>query len=218
MKKFKFIPLMLLLLVGCQTTRNNSGFPEILFNELPWQLGVSRDSVVSFSEYGPYKHVNVTGGLETSNGKFLGEKANISFVFSSDNLDFIQVWAYEGEDYNAAKERWLKIYHYFDSNFGGVEIPNVTAEEGFDEAAVAVVSDRVIGMAPELTKKFEKDGATGTFILDMLPVKQPKNVTLTGKLVYSGQHDTFYTFVFIDRPNTQGRLTKNMVEINKLRI
>ncbi|MEO8127860.1 MAG: hypothetical protein ABI822_12250 [Bryobacteraceae bacterium] len=47
----------------------------------PWKLGMTRDEVKAVKDNGPYKPVRLTGGIETANGIFDGERRNVAFVF-----------------------------------------------------------------------------------------------------------------------------------------
>jgi hypothetical protein len=56
-----------------------------------WRFGMTTGEVAQVKELGPYSPVPATGGLETKNGKFLGEKTNISFIFGPHGLRRIQI-------------------------------------------------------------------------------------------------------------------------------
>lgn len=87
----------------------------------PWRIGMTKDQVTAVTEFGPYKSVAATGGVETFNARWNGRKANISFVFEQDRLVKIQIWAYEGKDFQAALRAWRDVRAYLEKNYGEVQ-------------------------------------------------------------------------------------------------
>jgi hypothetical protein len=95
----------------------------------PWRVGMTKEQVTAVSEFGPYKSVPATGGVETFNAQWNGRKTNISFVFERDRLVKIQIWAYEGKDFQAATRAWRDVRSYLEKKYGEVqaEDPKVLA-------------------------------------------------------------------------------------------
>jgi hypothetical protein len=77
-----------------------------------WRFGMTTGEVAQVKELGPYSPVPATGGLETKNGRFLGEKTNISFIFGPHGLRRIQIWVYEGHDTEAAIKAFYSTYKH----------------------------------------------------------------------------------------------------------
>lgn len=176
----------------------------------PWRLGMSKDQVVAQAEFGPYKDVQVTGGVETANGKFAGHAANTSFVFDPAGLQFIQVWNYEGGDWRKAKDAALEVYDYLLARFGGVKIPGVTVNgsDALERGDVAVVLERILGQAEGVEANARKEKVTLTITYDMVPVSQPAESRLHAQFIYAGRTGTFYVFLFQDRPDAPSRIKK----------
>lgn len=64
----------------------------------PWKFGMKPAEVEAVKEFGPYSPVQSTGGLETMNGEFLGQKTPVSFIFRPAGLHHIQIWGVLGPD------------------------------------------------------------------------------------------------------------------------
>jgi hypothetical protein len=80
----------------------------------PWKLGMSREEVQAVKKHEPYRPVRLTGGIETPNGIFDGEKRNVAFVFDSNGaVNKIQVWVYEGRSEAEALASWYHVYKYY---------------------------------------------------------------------------------------------------------
>jgi hypothetical protein len=189
---------------------NAYGEPEVVrpFEIGPWLLGMTRGDVQAFTEFGPYSPARTTGGLETPNGLFRGEKTNISFVFDESRLKFIQVWKYEGSDVGAAQQAVLDLYRLFSSEFGGAEVENVdvSGPEGLDEGAMRVLLSRILGTARELAADIrQKHDRSVLIMFDMKPRAQPSGSRLHSQWGYSASHDTFYVFLFQDEPSAPPR-------------
>jgi hypothetical protein len=84
----------------------------------PWRFGMKHDEVLAVEAHGPYTPVHSTGGLETKNGPFRGETRNISFAFTTAGLWYIQIWAYQGTDYEHAVKELHGVYRYLIETFG----------------------------------------------------------------------------------------------------
>jgi hypothetical protein len=86
----------------------------------PWKFGMKPAEVEAVQEFGPYTPVQATGGLETRNGDFLGQKTPISFVFRPAGLHHIQIWVYTGESYGEALAALHRTYRYLADNYGSL--------------------------------------------------------------------------------------------------
>ncbi|HEX5716731.1 MAG TPA: hypothetical protein VF179_11280, partial [Thermoanaerobaculia bacterium] len=86
----------------------------------PWRFGMKPAEVQAVEAHGPYTPVHSTGGLETKNGPFAGETRNVSFVFTPAGLAHIQVWAYQGNDFEQAAKELHGVYRYLVETFGPV--------------------------------------------------------------------------------------------------
>src|SRR4051794_38200637 len=97
----------------------------------PWKLGMTRAEVIAVKENGPYKRVGITGGIETANGIFDGDRRNVAFVFDeNDRVNKIQIWAYEGQSEKEALKNWYRVYQNYTNLHGTVE----SLELGFPPA------------------------------------------------------------------------------------
>lgn len=181
-------------------------FPEYAIG--PWHLGMTKDQVTSFADFGPYKPVDSTGGVETYNAMVDGKKTNVSFVFGDKGLRFIQVWKYEGHDAAAAEQTTLDLFDMFQKSYGGATIDHISLDNGADltHSAVQAVLDRILGTAHDLGVKAHKDqGVAMTMVFDMHPKKQPIGNQLNAEFAYASRYDTFYVFLFQDLPDAEVR-------------
>lgn len=181
----------------------------------PWRLGMSQDQVTSFSQYGPYVPVRVTGGVETFHGVFEGEEQNVSFVFDEKGLYYIQVFHYEGKDYSAARESVLQLFDLFESRFGGAEVAAVTvsAPGGLNREAMEAVLGRVLGTAEEMGRTFwEEQHATMVIQFNMRPSRQPPGSRLTARWGYSSQINNFVVLLLQDRDDVP-RAFKSKIDV-----
>jgi hypothetical protein len=189
------------------------------FDVGPWRLGMSREQVRSFAEYGPYEPVAVTGGLETHNALLSGERKNVSFVFDDQGVAYIQVWEYEGSDYESAKRAVLEVFDSFVASYGGAEIPgiDVSGPSGLDRGAMEVVLSRVLGTAREIAQKTAKEQkAAMVLFFDMKPKEQPEDSRLHSQWGYHARFDTFYVLVFQDRTEAPERRVPSNVRLEAL--
>ena len=84
---------------------------------------MTRAQVVAEKEFGPYKPVQVTGGVETFDAQFDGKKTNVSFVFDDvGTLSYIQVWKYEGPEFDKALKAAEDVFDLFTNRFAGARI------------------------------------------------------------------------------------------------
>jgi hypothetical protein len=181
----------------------------------PWRLGMTREQVAAFADYGPYAPVAVTGGLETANGPFPAKRTNTSFVFDDAGLQYVQVWRYEGKDAQAAQAAVLDLYRLFAARFGGATVGNVRVEgrEGIDEQALTVLLGRVLGTAQQLTGDWRKQGMDAMLMFDMAPRAQPSDSRLHSQWGYSSRFDTFYVFLYQDRRDAPARQVAHNIEL-----
>lgn len=118
----------------------------------PWKLGTTRDEVRAVKDNGPYKPVRVTGGIETPNGIFDGERRNVAFVFGENGtVNKIQVWAYEGPSEKEALKNWYRVYQYYTKLYGTVESPTLGFPPAVDEQEFLKRSREVLGSPPSGT-------------------------------------------------------------------
>jgi hypothetical protein len=144
---------------------------------------MSKTAVSEVAEFGPYKEVASTGGLETPNGVFDGRRTNISFVFGGGGLQKIQIWAYEGPSVDAAIDSWYRVREYLSRLYGAVETPWFQAATGAgrDDFATAVNS------------ALERQPESGLVRLQMAPATRPRDVSVFSSLF---RHPYGY-FVFL---------------------
>ena len=171
-------------------------------------------------KFGPYRDVPVTGGLETTHGRFMERKATISFVFDeSESLEYMQVWLYEGSSFRKAKKEALRVFDLFASQLGGASVPGieVNGSSQMDRDGFSVVLDKVLGQAPELGEKFKRERqVVATTTIDLVPQRQPGGAKLTGQFVHSSRYETYYVFIFQDLAAAPDRRAKSNVYLEKL--
>lgn len=204
---------VLLALISCSST-----FAEP-FALGPWRLGMSEEEVRAFSEYGPYTRVSATGGLETQNATFNEQKKGVSFVFDDSGLRYIQLWNYEGSDYESAKRAVLELFDLFSEQYGGAEVVGVTADgqSALSRGAMEAVLARVLGTAKELGQKAaEEENAALILFFDMKPMQQPDGSRLHSQWGYNSRHDTFYVFLYQDRPDAPERQIPSTIRLEAL--
>lgn len=160
----------------------------------PWCFGMSEDEVQAFSDYGPYTRVSATGGLETQNAMFNGQRKGASFVFDGAGLRYIQLWNYEGSDYESAKRAVLELFDLFSEQYGGAEVVGVAADgrSGLSRSAMEVVLARV------------------------LPMQQPQGSHLHSQWGYDSRYDTFYVFLYQDRNDVPERKVPSTIRLEAL--
>ena len=185
----------------------------------PWRLGMSRDQVRSFTEYGPYERVGVTGGLEIHDADIDGKKGTVSFVFDEHGLSYIQVWYYEGSGYELAKKAVLEVFDLFTQRFGGVEVPGVKVSGRADLSRqdMDALLTRVLGTAKELGQKTGKEQKAAMLLFfDLKPKRQPDGSRLHSQWGYHSQFDTFYVFLYQDRADAPERKIESNIQLEPL--
>jgi len=90
----------------------------------PWTFGMRHFEVRSFEAFGPYLPVESTGGLETRNGVFEGERTNVSFAFDDLGLTYVQIWAYEGTSFEEAADALHRVYAHMGQRFDDLMLGN----------------------------------------------------------------------------------------------
>ncbi|MGH8225970.1 MAG: hypothetical protein ACRER1_07455 [Gammaproteobacteria bacterium] len=210
------------LLLAAHSTAWAAGSAPIAadFHIGPWKLGMTKSEVASFNTFGPYEPVTETGGLETKNGVFQDKKSDISFVFDKNGLQYIQVWAYEGKSYEQTKKATLALYDLFEKSFGGATVGNVAVKNpdgstNVSRASMAVILDRVLGTARQLSNEMKKKGDVINIMFDLIPAKQPSGSQLDVQFSYSARYGTFYVFLFQDRAGIPPRRVKSNLYAEK---
>jgi hypothetical protein len=219
-----FTTIFLVLLVGCATkpavpadsgqTEQNGGMTYLEIGE--WRLNDSRETIRSLNSLPNLREVSVTSGLETPDATFDGKKKNISFVFDQNGLAYSQVWLYEGKSLDEAAEEFSKLHMYFQDHLGGATLKGLSAEGGMTPELVKVGTNQIynnVSRGIKETNDESEEKVTFLLTLDMSPISQPKNNRLHGVLIYSGQHDQFYVFLYEDRVNSPERGAENHVEL-----
>jgi hypothetical protein len=185
----------------------------------PWRLGMSLAEVTSFEEFGPYEPVAVTGGLETINAMIDGKKESVSFVFGSAGLSFIQLWKYEGSNFDEAKAAALDVFDQFVGRFGGATLPKhpVNGRAAVSREEFAALLFALVGRAPDLFDKWrDEKHIAATLRLDLVPIRQPAQSLLQAQVLYSGRFHRFYVFLFQDAVSTPRPLAESDIHTEKL--
>lgn len=99
----------------------------------PYRFGMTLDEVSRVRDCEPYARVAITGGLECPHYRFDGREMNISFLFAAERLRRIQLWFYEGETTDEAREAVARLLTFLQRTTGGATITGrpdvpVTAE------------------------------------------------------------------------------------------
>jgi len=115
----------------------------------PWKFGMTKEAVTAIKEFGPYKDVESTEGLETFNAEFDGEKIHISFVFENNSLAKMQIWVYIGKDSEEALAGWIRVYKFLEEHFGEVEFPEVNISQNADLEKIKSTYRKIIHNFPE---------------------------------------------------------------------
>ena len=177
----------------------------------PWRFGMSKAEVEAVEKHGPYTPVHSTGGLETKNGSFQGETRNVSFVFDAAGLSHIQIWAYQGNDFEQAVKELHGVYRHLVETFGPVH------NDG-DPWPADLAPDAFKGRIPP---RFQQGAAApGTFgetlqsqgsvQLDMqrlhLHPQQPvEGAEVYGSLIYAPKLPGYWVFLYYKLPKAPGR-------------
>lgn len=171
----------------------------------PWRFGMTPAEVAQVKDLGPYTPVQATGGLETANGRFLGEKTNVSFIFGPRGLRRVQIWAYEGSDLAAAVRAFYSIYKYLGEQFGVLQQndaacpPGLTLEAfqqhipaSYRDTSQVVTIDQLKtqgSMRPQMEK------------VQLRPQRSPAEASVFSSFIRSPQLGTFWVFLYYDAPS-----------------
>ncbi len=162
----------------------------------PWRLGMSKEKICSFKEFGPYYPVRITGGAETFNAFFDGKNRNISFVFDDSGLKLIQVWYYEGDDSNKSLDGMMEIFRLFKTQYDGGQITTRDAPDKYSDDS----SMRRYLLQQMMRFKRQQSRAKGSFQeFFMKPGQQPDSSTLVAKWYLNYKENMFYAFLFQNR-------------------
>lgn len=172
----------------------------------PWKFGMSREEVAAFEEFGPFEPVQSTGGLETYNADFDGRPTNVSFVFDEAGLQLVQIWAYEGPDFEEAAAGLHRVYEHIIANFGEMMMAGGKLEAGLDvDALIERIPEPFHGDVTPLT--LEDIQARGgsmqvsrPIVLRLEPVWQPQGGRILATLRRSEDIGSFWVFLFYIRP------------------
>jgi hypothetical protein len=156
----------------------------------PWKFRMSKSEVVGVSEYGPYRDVRVTGGVETPNGFFDGERTNLSFIFGHDGLRKIQIWIYEGKSIEKASAGLYRVYDFFRRNHGEVESEALQLRAILDEREFM---DRVRAV-------LERQPRGDVVKLQLAPRPMPEGITVFSSL-FRDPNFGYFVFLYYQEPN-----------------
>ncbi len=216
MKDIKTFAALTVLLASFPAIADDKPLPAYTIG--PWHLGMTKDQVTSFADFGSYKPVDATGGIETFNAMIDGKKTNVSFVFDDKSLQYIQVWKYEGNNSADAEQATLDLLDMFNSSFGGADVDNINLDNGaaMTHGGLRIVLDRILGTAHDLGIKERKEqNVAMTILFDMHPRKQPAGSQLDAEFGYVSRYDTFYVFLFQDAPDAPVRRQQATIRTEK---
>ena len=111
----------------------------------PYRFGMSREEVSRVAECEPYTAVRVTGGLECPHYSFDGHDMNVSFLLGSGGLNRVQLWYYEGESSQEAREAVGRVLAFLQRVSGRVFVkaaPNLPV-------TIDAVMSALYGAAPQ---------------------------------------------------------------------
>jgi hypothetical protein len=154
MSNLRYVPVGLILMATTFAV-DAAGLP-------PWEFGMSRDAVASFSDYGPYKKFK-NGDLETYDGVFNGNRENVQFFFDNSGLRRIGVYIYEGADLSLAKAKWQRAYDALISMYGPVDTPTLAMATAEGKAGADILADAAgakveAGMKVQMAPKKQPPG------------------------------------------------------------
>lgn len=170
----------------------------------PWKLGMTREEVLALSSAGPYSPVPSTGGLETRNGQFQGKKATVSFVFDSERLRHIQVWAYEGQDYEEALLAFHGAYSYLGENFGSLHSGDAEVPAGLALGALdqLIPAEFRTGTSRSELGELQQKGSIQAQIrkFHLHPRVPPVGAEVYASFIHSPQIGSYWVFVYFKTP------------------
>jgi hypothetical protein len=169
----------------------------------PWNFGMTLAQVEAVSQHGPYSPVPATGGLETMNGDFEGQKAHVSFVFGPAGLRHIQVWAYTGGDAEQAAQQWHRAYRHLVSRYGEVRtsdgpLPSDLTVDQLKSRLPASFTTRNPGdFLAEVQKR--GSGEIQMIRIKLEPLQKPQDADVFAELIQSREMG-YWVFVFYRLP------------------
>ena len=184
---------------------------------------MTREQVISFTDYGPYEPGSISGGVETTNAVIDGRKSHVGFAFDGDKVSYIQTWKYEGSDFAETKIAALDVFDLFTTRFGGAKLPPLKLNDQlvFNRTGMMVFLDHLFGRSPQVTEdmneKAKRDGKKkiiATYVYDLVPVNQPSNCRLHSQLGYSSKFNKFYVMFFEELPGSKSREVKVNVHLD----
>ena len=216
MKSAKFLWIAALLLIAIPVASAADSENADFFIS-PWRLGMTRAQVVAEKEFGPYKPVQVTGGVETFDAQFDGKKTNVSFVFDDvGTLSYIQVWKYEGPEFDKALKAPEDVFDLFTNRFAGARIFGVNDSKVLGKGEFKATVIALLGRAPTAFSKLQgEQGIASTMTLDLMPNEQPANSMLHSQLIYSSRFESYYIFLYQDLPNAPSRQAGAMINTER---
>ncbi len=103
----------------------------------PWEFGMRHFQVAGVREFGPYLPVEQTGGLETLNGRFEGERAKISFDFDDRGLAGVHIVAFDGADIEAMSSALYRVYAHVSAGYGELGFDGTSLPPGLSAEEIA---------------------------------------------------------------------------------
>ena len=160
-------PPSLIFLIGFALLVPKSAFSAGL---PPWQFGMTKEQVVSFKQFGPYR-IFKNGDPETFNGMYRGQRHNVQFYFENNRLIRIAVSLGEGTDRDKAIATFRQAYDILKKDYGPVKIPELHVAR---ESAPVPIDAMAIGAAAN---------AYVTGHTHIVPVKQPRDMRVSGQIM-----------------------------------
>ena len=152
----------------------------------PWRFGMSKADVTAITKFGPYSDVRSTGGVETWNAVWNGQKTNTSFVFSGGALVKIQIWVYEGKDEEKALDAWVSVAASLQKDFGDVDLNGTPAPSGEGSAKT---------IRSFMKKALAESARDSVVKVQMGPRTMPPGAVVFSSFFRHPQHG-FYVFLY----------------------
>jgi hypothetical protein len=136
----------------------------------PWQFGMTKEQVVSFKQFGPYRTFK-NGDPETFNGMYRGQRHNVQFYFENNRLIRIAVSLGEGTDRDKGIATFRQAYGILQKDYGSVKIPELHVTRGsepvpIDAMAIAAAANAFV-----------------TGHTHIIPLKQPRDMRVSGQIM-----------------------------------
>jgi hypothetical protein len=170
----------------------------------PWTFGMTPAEVAAVSQYGPYTKVASTGGLETMNGDFGGQKTPISFVFRPAGLYQIQIWLYTGSSFDEAAAALHRAYLDLGHTFGALETTGGALAADLDAKQLALkigpeFADPKESLLPRLRAGGTVQVHTITFRIAPASLPTPGR-DVHADLIRSPELGSYYVFLYYRAP------------------